>query len=105
MRHTLCSGKRIIENHTLKGGVRAGNFTEISGIDSIENCTALCCREKSCEIAMLLNGVCYVGKCVNKEMCTSVRVPSRANFVSHLGFKVGPEDMKELGEVLANNRG
>ena len=99
MRHALCSGKRILENHTLKGGVRAGNFTEISGIDSIENCTVLCCREKSCEMAILLNGVCFVGNCANKHMCRTVRVPSRANFVSHLGFKVGLEEFKEQGEI------
>lgn len=100
MRHALCSGKRILENHTLKGGVRAGNFTEISGIDSIENCTVLCCREKSCEMAILLNGVCFVGNCANKHMCRTVRVPSRANFVSHLGFKVGLEEFKEQGEII-----
>ena len=92
MRHTLCSGKRILANHAINGGLEAGNFTEISGIDSIENCTVLCCREKRCEMAMLLNGVCFVGNCWNKEKCKPIRLASKAGIVSHLGFKIGLED-------------
>jgi hypothetical protein len=92
MRHTLCSGKRILKNHAIHGGLKAGNFTEISAIDSIENCTVLCCREQRCEMAMMLNGVCFVGNCRNKEKCKPVKLASKAGMVSHLGFKIPLED-------------
>lgn len=97
MRHTLCSGKRILKNHAIHDGTGAGNFTEISGIDSIENCTIMCCREKNCEMAMLLNGVCFVGNCWDKHKCKPVKLASKVGLVSHLGFKIGVEDEKQQG--------
>ena len=102
MRHTLCSGKRILRNHAIHGGLKAGNFTEIYGIDSIENCTVLCCREKRCEMAVLLNGVCFVGNCRDEEDCRPVRLASKSGVVSHLGFKIGLEYNALQGRLTQN---
>ena len=37
-------------NHTLKGGLRAGNFSMLASLDDIEVCAALCCEEKYCDL-------------------------------------------------------
>lgn len=100
MRHALCSRKVVLKNHVIPGGLSMGNFTKIPGIYNIENCTSLCCGEKLCEMAMLLNGVCFVGSCWNKEKCRPMRLTSKAGIRSHLGFKIGFENTNTLKGMI-----
>ena len=51
-RYPRCKRSHIMYNHTLKGGLRAGNFSMLASVDDIEVCAALCCEEKYCDLGM-----------------------------------------------------
>jgi len=67
-----CTRSHILYNHTVVGGLRAGNFTKIAEVDSIETCAALCCAEKTCDLALMLGENCYAGDCASKELCKPI---------------------------------
>ena len=46
-------------NHTLKGGLRAGNFSMLASVDDIEVCAALCCEEKYCDLGKKILKFCF----------------------------------------------
>jgi len=52
-RYPRCKRSHIMYNHTLKGGLRAGNFSMLAEVDDIEVCAALCCEEKYCDLGRL----------------------------------------------------
>lgn len=53
-RYPRCKRSHIMYNHTLKGGLRAGNFSMLAAVDDIEVCAALCCEEKYCDLGKKL---------------------------------------------------
>ena len=57
-------------NHTLKGGLRAGNFSMLASVDDIEVCAALCCEEKYCDLGkniMFILFLFYSGISIDKK--------------------------------------
>ncbi|EDO45526.1 predicted protein [Nematostella vectensis] len=67
-----CTRSHILYNHTVQGGLRAGNFTKIAEVDSIETCAALCCAEETCDLALMLGENCYAGDCASRELCKPI---------------------------------
>ena len=94
-RYPRCSRSHILHNHTLKGGLRAGNFSVISQVDSIENCAAICCNERNCDLALMLGEVCYIGDCANTELCVPVPVYPNTSLPSQIAFIVNPRKASE----------
>lgn len=89
-RYPRCSRSHILHNHTLKGGLRAGNFSVISQVDSIENCAAICCNEENCNLALMLDEVCYIGDCANTDLCVPVPVFEGSSRTSQIAFISNP---------------
>lgn len=92
-----CTRSHILYNHTLLGGLRAGNFTEIAEVDSIETCAALCCAEQTCDLALLLGENCYAGDCASKELCIPVPVHQMANRGSRIAYITSRKKVEEPG--------
>ena len=89
-RYPRCSRSHILHNHTLKGGLRAGNFSVISQVDSIENCAAICCNEENCNLALMLDEVCYIGDCANADLCDPLPVLEGSRRTSQIAFISNP---------------
>lgn len=92
-----CTRSHILYNHTLLGGLRAGNFTQIAEVDSIETCAALCCAEQTCDLALLLGENCYAGDCASKELCIPVPVNQAANKGSQMAYITSRKKVEEQG--------
>ena len=45
-RYPRCKRSHIMYNHTLKGGLRAGNFSMLASVDDIEVCAAFVLRRE-----------------------------------------------------------
>ena len=73
----FCQPSVISYDVTLKGGVKAGSFTPLGQVDSIQTCISLCCQRPSCDVAFMLKTTCYSIKCSNEENCE--QVPARAS--------------------------
>ena len=92
-----CTRSHILYNHTLLGGLRAGNFTHIAEVDSIETCAALCCAEQTCDLALVLGENCYAGDCASKELCVPVPVNPTANRGSQIAYITSRKKVEEPG--------
>lgn len=49
----VCKGE-YIEDHSLLGGMKAGKYTKLGTVNDIFQCGNLCCKEGSCELAIML---------------------------------------------------
>ena len=57
---------------TLKGGLKAGDFTDTGKVGSIKECYATCCQQASCNLAFMLGQNCFSVKCYNKDLCSTI---------------------------------
>ncbi|XP_028404371.1 uncharacterized protein LOC114527010 [Dendronephthya gigantea] len=80
-----CKAVKLMKDVTLSGGKSAGKFTEHGQVDSMDKCVEFCCKDKKCNMVLLLGKACYSVACKNKKSCgTSPAPPS--NFVPKLAI-------------------
>ncbi|XP_066922324.1 uncharacterized protein [Clytia hemisphaerica] len=89
-RYPRCKRSHIMYNHTLRGGLRAGNFSMLATVDDIEVCAALCCEEKYCDLALMIGDNCYAGDCTSPELCSAVPVPPDSLQRSQIAYITAP---------------
>lgn len=100
-RYPRCKRSHIMYNHTLKGGLRAGNFSMLASVDDIEICAALCCEEKYCDLALMIGDNCYAGDCASPDLCSAVPVPPGALQRSQIAYITAP-GRKKAEDRLSN---
>lgn len=100
-RYPRCKRSHIMYNHTLKGGLRAGNFSMLAAVDDIEVCAALCCEEKYCDLALMIGDNCYAGDCASPELCSAVPVPPGSAQKSQIAYITAP-GRKKAEDKLVN---
>lgn len=61
-------------NHTLRGGKTAGQIKDLGTVESVEDCIEKCCREKTCEVAFLVDSKCHSIECYGDELCQTFPV-------------------------------
>ena len=69
-----CFQTSVENNVTLKGGLRAGNFTAVGHVENIDACARLCCVREDCDLALMVNRHCFMVRCLKKEQCRSTPV-------------------------------
>ena len=57
---------------TLKGGLKAGDFTDTGKVGSIKECYETCCQQSTCNLAFMLGQNCFSVKCYNKDLCSTI---------------------------------
>ena len=85
-----CKRSHIMYNHTLKGGLRAGNFSMLAAVNDIEVCAALCCEEKNCDLALMIGDNCYAGDCTSPDLCKAVPIPPGMVQRSQIAYITAP---------------
>ena len=68
-----CTQSPILTNVTLRGGVKAGKFSDMGDVEGMHMCTALCCGRKSCDLAFMIGTTCIAVDCYSEELCQAVR--------------------------------
>ena len=61
---------------TLRGGLKAGNFTDVGQVDNMVICTKLCCVAEKCNLAMMINQSCFLVSCYTMELCQAIKAIS-----------------------------
>ena len=69
----MCKNSDIHLNHTLRGGYKAGNFSDLGKVTDMTSCIRMCCGKKKCDVAMMLERNCYAVHCYNDMLCKPVR--------------------------------
>jgi len=67
-----CPVAKPLTKVTLKGGLKAGDFTDTGKVGSIKECYATCCQQASCNLAFMLGQNCFSVKCYNKDLCSTI---------------------------------
>ena len=76
----LCTQSPVLFNVTLRGGVKAGNFTDLGEVRNMQICTALCCEETDCDLAFMIGETCVAVHCFSEELCQTIKArPSSFN--------------------------
>lgn len=68
----MCKNSDIYFNHTLKGGYKAGMFTDLGKVADMPACIRMCCGRKQCDVALMLEKNCYAVHCSDQELCNPV---------------------------------
>jgi hypothetical protein len=62
---------------TLNGGLKAGNFTDVGKVESVNACTRLCCVSEKCNLALVIKGNCFLVSCFTEDLCKTVKTETR----------------------------
>lgn len=54
---------------TLRGGIKAGNFTDKGVVKNMEECSAFCCADEQCNVAFLIRDNCFLVACKDYDSC------------------------------------
>lgn len=57
---------------TLKGGLKAGDFTDVGKVGKLEDCYQICCKSEKCNLAFMLGQNCFSVKCYNDDLCKTI---------------------------------
>ena len=80
---------------TLRGGLKAGNFTDVGKVDNMVICTKLCCVAEKCDLAMMINQSCFLVACYSMQLCQAVKAIS-TNYQPSVAYVLRKtEDLKE----------
>jgi hypothetical protein len=80
-----CKAVKHMKDVTLSGGKGAGTFTEHGQVDSMDKCVDFCCKEKKCNLVLLLGKACYSVACKDKKSCATSPAPP-SNFAPQLAI-------------------
>ncbi|XP_048590388.1 uncharacterized protein LOC116617788 isoform X2 [Nematostella vectensis] len=67
-----CSPMKLMSKVTLKGGLKAGDFTDTGKANNIGECYDLCCQQPTCNLAFMLGQNCFSVKCYTKDLCSTI---------------------------------
>lgn len=70
-KHT-CPAMEALDKVTLKGGLQAGDFTDVGKVNNLEQCYNICCQQENCDLAFMLAQNCFSVQCKDKTLCTTV---------------------------------
>ena len=70
----LCIPGEVEHDVTLGGGINAGSYTEQGEILNMHECVEWCCKDRKCDVAMVIKGICYTVSCYDLRKCVSVPV-------------------------------
>ena len=69
----ICKNSRVYLNSTLKGGFKAGNYTNYGRVVDMSQCIKLCCGNPQCNAALMLERNCFFVECRNDDGCQPVK--------------------------------
>ena len=67
-----CPEMKSLTKVTLKGGLKAGDFTDTGKVGSIKEYYETCCQQSTCNLAFMLGQNCFSVKCYNKDLCSTI---------------------------------
>jgi len=64
-----CRRGVTIRGATLRGGILAGDFQTVGIVDNQHTCVSSCCKNKRCDVALMLGKECFNVKCYSSNLC------------------------------------
>ncbi|XP_065051851.1 uncharacterized protein LOC135681349 isoform X2 [Rhopilema esculentum] len=67
--NTKCRRGVTIRGATLRGGILAGDFKTVGIVSNQHACVNSCCRNRRCDVALMLGKECFNVKCYSTSLC------------------------------------
>ena len=64
-----CKRGVTVRGATLRGGILAGDFKTVGIVDNQHTCVSSCCKNKRCDVALMLGKECFNVKCYSSNLC------------------------------------
>ena len=64
-----CATSDAYYNVTLRGGLKAGNFSFVGIVSSNEDCVSRCCLTKGCDVTFVVLERCFLVHCYDTDLC------------------------------------
>ena len=94
----LCTFGNTYRYTDLKGGLNAGNFLDRGLTSGIGQCMELCCAHRTCDLAYVISGRCYLVECYTEELCSIV--PKGVGLITPtIGMVVRPNGPKSKSDL------
>ena len=74
-KNEMCRSNVISYDVTLRGGRHAGKYKSFGLVDNMAECIRVCCEERFCDLAFMINSTCFTVRCRSEEGCQEVRSP------------------------------
>lgn len=74
-----CRIKRITQNGTLHSGMNSGKFKLHGKSNNITSCAEQCCRDRLCDIAVIMTDRCFTVQCYSVKDCEIKNVESNSS--------------------------
>ena len=88
----ICQLGKVYNSADLKGALNAGNFLDRGPVTNILQCMEMCCLFKTCDLAYMISGRCYLVECYSTDLCGVVR-KSLSALAPTIGMVVRPGKM------------
>ena len=75
-----CTSIDTYYNVTLRGGLKAGNFTFVGIASSKEDCVTYCCTTNGCDVAFIVLKRCFLVDCHDDKLCDIVAARNADKF-------------------------
>lgn len=75
-----CSTTHTYYNATLRGGLKAGNFTFFGIVTSKDVCVTRCCVTQGCDLTFIVLNRCFLVDCNDDDLCDSITARNAAKF-------------------------
>ena len=72
LRPSTCQARKIYNNATLLGGMRAGNYTSLGRAFHLQDCIGRACDLNEGHLAIMLGKYCYSVMCHNERVCQTI---------------------------------
>lgn len=97
-----CDKAKVLNNVTLKGGKKAGKFSNHGDVKAMDECQDICCKDKKCHVAFMLGKTCYSVTCKNKDLCEHTKAPP-TDYNPQLSYVRPMETSGKKGKQIFNN--
>ena len=89
----ICQLGKVHTSSDLKGGLNAGNFLDRGPVTNILQCMEMCCLFKTCDLAYMVSGRCYLVECYSRDLC-AVTQKGLSALAPTVGLVVRPSHTK-----------
>lgn len=96
----ICQIGKVYNSADLKGALNAGNFLDRGPVTNILQCMEMCCMFKTCDLAYMISGRCYLVECYSRDLCGIVRKGLSA-LAPTIGMVVRPGKMSRKFILLS----
>ena len=92
-----CDFSQVLRDVVLRGGSHSGKFKYLAVVENMETCIKECCKNKLCDVALMLKDDCFLVSCYSEALCDAVSSRS-SEYHPQLAYKIKHGKRRNFGK-------